>query len=536
MGRGVVLFAVLAALACAVSAVRTIDAYRMVQYDRAGTPLGSRRTGLNFLASSTQAADLARKVALVPFDEVSSGVIENLVAAKQASGVLVLLPPKLDAIPAETISKWKAVEQELVNQEFSVPIYFAFEDEGLRAMYNEVKGLTVSGKTAGAASSEGFQFLVSDSEAKRINNVVLTNVQGLLEGAAGVSSSGEALPIIAVVAHYDSFAAAPELASGTDSNGSGVAALLELARIFSKLYAGSRTQGKYNLLFILTGGGRLNFAGSKHWLASVDPRISERVEFALCLDSIAQPGPVHLHVSKPARDADVAKLYEAFTSAGEQLGVEVNIVHKKVNVSTPEVAWEHEHFSKKRILAGTLSSSSAPAPMLARCSILDRRELVDTAALARNVRLVAEALGKHIYGLLGRNVEVFAGSLAPNAEFLGAWLDTLSATPRAAPFLPRAGTLLPAVEKLLAEYVTEVSRASFPVDTDLTFYDKTSVQVTAYRVKPITFHLLTLGAVLVWLFALHAAILFYVEGPAGLQQITKIFARKPAKGDKKKAS
>lgn len=57
-----------------------------------------------------------------------------------------------------------------------------------------------------------------------------------------------------------------ELSFGADSNGSGVAMLLELARIFSHLYANAQTHARVNLLFLLSGAGKLNYQGSKKWL------------------------------------------------------------------------------------------------------------------------------------------------------------------------------------------------------------------------------------------------------------------------------
>jgi Zn-dependent M28 family amino/carboxypeptidase len=50
---------------------------------------------------------------------------------------------------------------------------------------------------------------------------------------------------------------------GSDSNGSGVAALLEIARLFSRLYSNPKTRGKYNLLFGLTSGGPYNYNGTQ---------------------------------------------------------------------------------------------------------------------------------------------------------------------------------------------------------------------------------------------------------------------------------
>jgi hypothetical protein len=49
---------------------------------------------------------------------------------------------------------------------------------------------------------------------------------------------------------------------GSDSNGSGVVALLEIARLFSRLYSNPKTRGKYNLLFGLTSGGPYNYNGT----------------------------------------------------------------------------------------------------------------------------------------------------------------------------------------------------------------------------------------------------------------------------------
>lgn len=39
-----------------------------------------------------------------------------------------------------------------------------------------------------------------------------------------------------------------------------------MVRLFSVLYGDPKTRGKYNIVFLLTGGGKLNYQGSKKWL------------------------------------------------------------------------------------------------------------------------------------------------------------------------------------------------------------------------------------------------------------------------------
>lgn len=71
------------------------------------------------------------------------------------------------------------------------------------------------------------------------------------------------------------------LAYGADSNGSGVAALLELMRVFSRLY-NSASRPDYNLAFLLTGAAKLNYFGTKKWLEEMKESNSK----LRCIDGI----------------------------------------------------------------------------------------------------------------------------------------------------------------------------------------------------------------------------------------------------------
>lgn len=70
------------------------------------------------------------------------------------------------------------------------------------------------------------------------------------------------------VAHYDTLALAPGLACGADANGSGVAAVLTLLRLFGRLYDDAAARGSFDLLFVLTAAAPLGFQGAQHWVRS----------------------------------------------------------------------------------------------------------------------------------------------------------------------------------------------------------------------------------------------------------------------------
>lgn len=259
----------LLALLLGVSASSSFEAHRLIQYDVEGEELGSRRAALSNIAISGLAEpdasleqDLLRNVAVLIMADATVDRITDLVDKRGAAGLLFILPTEADiaALSDSAVSAWEQVESWLVARKFDIPVYFAESSESLEQV--------VEGITSASSGSDNFQFTTSVSEASAIPAVTAHNFQGWLHSA---ELGGES-PSIAIAANYDAFAASPTRAFGVGSNGSGAVTLLEVARIFSRLYSEAKSHGKVNLLFILTGGDALNYIGTKALLKSIDSR------------------------------------------------------------------------------------------------------------------------------------------------------------------------------------------------------------------------------------------------------------------------
>lgn len=383
-------------------------------------------------------------------------------------------------------------------------------------------------------------------------------IQGWQHAAASATADSDSLPTIAIVANYDSVAAAPGLAQGLDLNGSGAIAVLELSRVFSRFYSEFRTHGSHNLLFVLTGLDRFNFAATKNWLRNIDSRVLESMEFALCLERIAgvddatatgadgtaAASPLYLHVSKVPKTAEIRALYDTFSSTAAELSIPFEVVHRKINISNPTVFWQHEQFSRKRIVSATLSSAREPATLWDNGSVFDGLHRVDLALLQRNIKFVVEALAKQIYGLAKKApadaavqasgpISVLDGVNCVNAHFLSAYMRLFASQARMTVLgAPEGsvvkgglaeGSVAATLESHFARFTADHKRQALGVDQTLgsatgalKFYkDKEGgadasrparigvVSMHAFQVKPLSFDVALLAAVAFYLLAVH---------------------------------
>ncbi|KAL9353989.1 hypothetical protein Peur_051959 [Populus x canadensis] len=527
-------------------AATVVDVYRLIQYDISGAQFGSRFATLNHHAGSLHlppGVDLSRTVVIIPVRELNITLVKEFIAQrKPLGGLLFLLPQMLNfenrdptseskyQIHEKKLTKNVLVELErlLIYANIPYPVYFAFEDDDIDAVLADVKRNDASGQPA-TATTGSYKLVVSAPEPKRIASPAITNIQGWLPGLKADGDPNQ-LPTIAIVASYDTFGTAPALSVGSDSNGSGIVALLEIARLFSLLYSNPKTRGRYNLLFGLTSGGPYNYNGTHKWLRSFDQRLRESIDYAICLNSIGSwDNKLWIHVSKPPENAFIKQIFEGFSTVAEELGIEVSLKHKKINISNPRVAWEHEQFSKLRVTAATLTGLSAPPELLESTGGLsDSRHFVNEDAIVRSIKLVAESIARHVYGYQGKNIQIFADdtSLAVNAPYIRSWLDLLSQTPRVAPFLSKNDPFVMALKKELEDHTHEVNVQHEVLDGMFTIYDSTKAKLNIYQVASVTFDLLlllVLGSYLIILFT------FLVITTRGLDDLISLFRRPPSR-------
>ena len=386
-------------------------------------------------------------------------------------------------------------------------------------------GDTSTGQKQGSAmsalvqsiSSSGYQLVVTAGTPQPLKDQSIVSMSGQLTGQ---DTDNTAAPTIALVAHYDAGGGAPSLAVGGDSNASGVSLLLELSRLFSVSYSSTRSHPHHNLLFLLSGGGKLNYAGTKRWLEehldmTTTSDILANVDFVLCLDSLGR-SPLKLHVSKPPKEGSPGdKFFKDLAHVSKVLygSSDVELIHKKINLADDNLAWEHERFSIRRLPAFTLSSLSGPnSPE--RNTLLDTRDAMDTELLQKHARIVAEALACSIYPKLaegGCSGQLFGGSLSPTGQSLSGWLDLVTASPRHPSLVAgKQSEVVKTLTAALSRYtkdVTKVVGVPDRTEPEYILYDAQTAVLNVYTVKPAVFDLVLSLVICAYLGLIYAVII-----------------------------
>ncbi|KAM6962851.1 BOS complex subunit ncln [Aplochiton taeniatus] len=509
-------------------AAHEFTVYRMQQYDLQGQPYGTRNAILNTEARSVEAEVLSRRCVIMRLVDFSYEKYQK--ALRQSAGaVVIILPKNMSTMPQDIVQQFMELEPEMLATETIVPVYFALEDDELLSIYTQTLTSSSPQDSSSAAqvllhtaTANGFQMVTSGAQSKAVSDWAITSLEGRLSGVGG-----EDLPTIVLVAHYDSFGVAPWLSYGADSNGSGVSMLLELARLFSRLYTYKRTHAGYNLLFFVSGGGKFNYQGTKRWLEdnldhTDSSLLQDNVAFVLCLDTLGNGDDLHLHVSKPPKESTPQHtlLRELETVVASQYPeVKFSMVHKKINLAEDTLAWEHERFGIRRLPAFTLSH--LPSHRLAqRASIMDVRPHVDLRKLSRNTRLIAEALARVVYNLTEKGapgeLKIFTEQMQVQEEQLSSVVDWLTAQPRAAQLVDKDSSVVSTLEYQLGRYLKDVRRHYVRADQrdpEFVFYDQLKQTMNAYRVKPAIFDLLLAVCITAYLGVMYLAIqhfgLFY---------------------------
>uniref|UniRef100_A0A669B7V7 BOS complex subunit NCLN n=1 Tax=Oreochromis niloticus TaxID=8128 RepID=A0A669B7V7_ORENI len=499
-------------------------AYRMQQYNLGQHKYGCRGAIVVAEARSAEEPSLTRRCVIMKVEDFTTEKYSEA-QRQNAAAILILLPQNISSIPHNAVESFMVSESETLQKETLMPVYVAPEDEQLLYMYEEVKQAAATRTSSifvrvlrSMVTATAFQILViNNAPIKATTDNAIITLEGVLLGAV------EDAPTIVIAAHYDSYGLAPWLSYGADSNAGGVTILIELARLFQKLYSSPRTRPQFNLMFSLTGGGKYNFLGTKRWIEenldhAESSLLHDNVAFVLCLDTLANGDELYMHVSRPPKpdtpmQSFIQQLEEVTTTRSHQFPwVKVGLVHKKINLVESTVAWEHERYSLRRILGFTLSHLEDPKSEL-RGSILDTMSKVDFRKLKRNGIIIAEALARYMYNLSDKVTECMKTQHTDIQDSrICSLMSFLTSVPRATQLLDKEPShilLVNSLEHEFKRYLQQVHRHTFRQDKrdpDITFFDQMSQPIVMYRVKPAAFDLFLGGCIAAYLGIVYYAI------------------------------
>ncbi|KAH9506862.1 hypothetical protein DERF_011573 [Dermatophagoides farinae] len=518
--------------------------YRVHQIDMPYGHFGSRSSTFNLeaLTPDQLLSDIfIRKCALFKWRDLFRKnfhdiFIKKILQESLVAAVLIIYDDDIininKPLTMDELNKWQNIEKRLMTNETLLPIYFIQENNDINRLYEELmesssssaennsnkqRESSLGSKTSAAEMIlqkiffDSYQFVVNGPPITVINNPIVTNFQTKLIGA-GIEDQ---IPTYVIVSHYDSYSIIPALTNGADSNASGVIIFLELMRLFSKLYSNIKTRPKANLVFLLSGGGKLNYFGTKKWLddnfdssrSSNGDSSLDNIQFAFCLESLADTmneNSLFMYVSKPPKSGTQASFWNNLQEiSSDYPQINTTLIHKKINLAEDYLYWEHERFSLKRISAFTLTS-------LSTSKIIQRRTMID--AIQQNdeqqrlnhienyINIIGESLARQLYGPIKENL--LSGEYSVSRQFIQSISKQLHNVPRTQNLLfttqkdaqnYQLPPLLKTIQMMMKKYSDgNVRTLHYKVDSknpEFVFYEPVETRLFIYKTKPAIFDL-----------------------------------------------
>ncbi|XP_055637291.1 BOS complex subunit ncln [Toxorhynchites rutilus septentrionalis] len=491
---------------------------RMSQYDVHGVPYGCRASALNLEAKSLYTWQTSRHCVVARFQDMTIDQFREIRA--KAGGLVILLPADTSSLSLEEKQHIHLLEQAMMLQEISIPVYFSRYDSKLNVIIDDITKTTTSTKQQsskqresaiseilGSVSANGYQIVVSGTSHSPNKQSKIPIVQGELtpnKYTPKSSDSENKLPFILVTAHLNTFG----LVNGPLKNAD-AAVLLTLMELFSKLHA---SIPKYRLMFLLSeSGSLLNFQGMKKWLeTNLDENVQmQQAEFVICLDSIGRTSAnenMFMHVSKPPKEGtSMNSFYRILKAVAQRYGNRtVEGVHKKINLADTLLAWEHERFSMKRMPAFTLSNLKSHKDPLRNTIFEDEEEEEQLNKLETNVKILAESLASYISNLPVESIqtsgEIFTGSMGITKDSIRPWLLVRSTQ--------QNNDLKNAFEKYLKNVKLTYEKPDAR-EPDFMLYDDRHAVLNIYNVKPAVFDLFLTCLIVAYLAVIYLAIFHF---------------------------
>ena len=331
-----------------------------------------------------------RNVAVVHVVDLVEGLLDEILNQKPL-GLLFIVP--------ENESEKASALQELMDYYLNMPVYFLKETEDLKEIYGKLKSQVIGNKGRNSASTT-FQLIVTDNEPV---------IEDVTEAAVlmGVFSENESemhseKPIIVLSASYDSGSMAPGL-NGDVNSASGFMAMNDIARSLRTLYDDRdlKDNSEFEMIFLLTPGASNDYELTSNFLQSLNTKVSDRIQFVLCLDHLGSSADMTLHMgaTQNSEEAEqfVRQTLKNLKSGVVDMGGSLKFQKKTKPGSFYE--WEHLRYQENGFTAGTLTSLEKTefSSRFEKFSLFDSKSSFNKKAYARNVQAITEFLTRLVF-------------------------------------------------------------------------------------------------------------------------------------------